>query len=147
MKAEHRILAEFTDYTGLLTAIRARVNELSINGERFDEFAGLPKGYLSKLIGINPVRRIHMMSMGPLFSALGVRCVLIEDPITTARLQQRLRPRNNSYARRAELYVRPLTPRQWLRIQKLGRRARWQRLSKKQRSEIMRAVRFGTKLR
>jgi hypothetical protein len=47
-------------------------NELQVNGERFDEFAGLPKGYLSKLIGVKPVRRVANVSMGPLFNALGI---------------------------------------------------------------------------
>ena len=53
-----RVLAEFTDYDGMLAAIRNRVEELQINGQWFDEFAGLPIGYLSKLIGVRPVRRI-----------------------------------------------------------------------------------------
>jgi hypothetical protein len=57
----------------MLDGIRGRVAELAINGERFDEFAGLPRGYLSKLIGANPTRRIAATSMGPLFAALGLR--------------------------------------------------------------------------
>jgi len=57
---EPRIVATFNSYAGMLEAIRARVNELQINGERFDEYAGLPGGYLSKLIGAKPVRKIGM---------------------------------------------------------------------------------------
>src|SRR5215469_10267158 len=127
-----RILGEFADYAGMLDMLRARVAELQINGERFDEFAGLPRGYLSKLIGVNPVRRLGIQSMGPLFDALGVCCVLIENPVTTARLKSRLPPRNNSYPR-TTYTLRTVTNRQWARIQKLGRQARWKRLSKKQR--------------
>jgi hypothetical protein len=138
-----RVIAEFTDYDGMLDALRARVAELDINGERFDEFAGLPRGYLSKLIGTRPVRRIGMTSMGPLFDALGISGALIENDEATARLQKRLIPRNRSYARRVKLYVHAITDRKWRRIQKLGRQARWKRLSKKQRSEIMRMVRHG----
>jgi len=141
-----RVLGEFADYAGMLNAVRARVAELSVNGERFDEFAGLPRGYLSKLIGANPVRRLGMQSMGPLFDALGVSCVLIENPVATARLKSRLKPRNNSYPR-TTYTLRVVTDRQWHKIQKLGRQARWKRLSKKQRSEIMRAVRTGVKYR
>jgi hypothetical protein len=136
---ERRILGEFTDYDGMLAMIRARVEQLSINGERFDEFAGLPRGYLSKLIGVQPVRRISMQSMGPLFSAIGIYCVVMENPHATARLKSRLEPRNNSYHRTVST-MWALTDRKWSRIQKLGRAARWKRLSKKQRSEIMRAV-------
>jgi hypothetical protein len=98
-EGEARILGEFTDYDGMLTAVRTRVAELNVNGERFDEYAGLPKGYLSKLIGVKPTRRIAMTSMGPLFGALGIYCVVIENPDATARLRDRLPPRNGSYVR------------------------------------------------
>src|SRR5215472_2796577 len=94
-----RILGEFADYAGLLNAVRARAKELQIQGERFDEFAGLPEGYLSKLIGARPIRRIGMTSMGPLFDALGIYCVVFEDPDATRRLKNRITPRNNSYHR------------------------------------------------
>ena len=40
--------------------------------------------------------------------------------------------------------VKVTTRGQWAQIQKLGRAARWRKLSKKQRSEIMRAVRSRT---
>ena len=137
-----RILAEFSDYDGLLAAIRARVAELQINGERFDQFAGLPIGYLSKLIGPSPVRRIGMVSMGPLFSALGISAVLIENGDYTKRLRNRLKPNNQSF-RRTVYTLHTLTNRKWARIQQIGRQARWKRLSKRQRSEIMRMVRHG----
>ena len=139
MSPDTRILAEFTDYPGLLAAVRARVNELAINGERFDEFAGLPRGYLSKLIGVNPIRRIAMTSMGPLFSALGIRCIIVEDPITTARLKSRLQPRNNSFMRPSRT-LQTVTDRQWQRIRKLGSEARWKKIPKAQRRRIIVAI-------
>ena len=64
-EAHPRVIAEVTDYQDMLAALRARYNELQINGERFDEFAGLPRGYLSKLIGARPVRRLGMISFAP----------------------------------------------------------------------------------
>ena len=70
-----RVIAEFVDYPGMLAALRARVSELQISGERFDEFAGLPRGYLSKLVGARPVRRVGMTSFSPLMNALGLRCL------------------------------------------------------------------------
>jgi hypothetical protein len=139
-----RIIGEFADYAGMLAALRSRVVELNVNGERFDEFAGLPRGYLSKLIGVRPVRRISMTSMGPLFDALGIYCLVIENPMATARLKNRIRPRNGSYARTSHT-LRVVTDRQWHRIQKLGRQARWQKLTKAQRSQIMRTVRLAAK--
>ena len=139
-----RVIGEFTSYDEMLAAVRSRVAELQVNGERFDEYAGLPKGYLSKLIGVHPVRRIGMTSMGPLLSAMGVKLAMLEDPAATQRLKDRLIPRNNSYPR-ATYTLRVVTDRQWSRIQKLGRQARWEKLSKQQRSAIMRAVRAGRK--
>ena len=138
-----RAVAEFSDYPGMVDGVRKRVSELALNGERFDEYAGLPRGYLSKLIGVKPVRRISMVSMGPLFSALGIYCVMFENKDATMRLQKRLTPRNGSYARRVSLYVNGLTDRKWRRIQKIGRQVRWKKLTKQQRSEIMRMVRHG----
>ena len=142
MNTTGRVVAEFSDYPGLLAAIRTRVAELQINGERFDHFAGLPDGYLSKLIGANPVRRIGMTSMGPLFDALGISAVLIENGDYTKRLRNRLKPNNQSF-RRVVYTLHTLTDRKWARIQKIGRQARWKRLTKRQRSEIMRMVRHG----
>ena len=57
-----RILADVSSYEQMLAALRARVTELQVNGERFDEYAGLPRGYLSKLVGAKPTRRIGMCS-------------------------------------------------------------------------------------
>jgi hypothetical protein len=132
-------VGRFTDYEGMLAAVRARVRELEVSGEALDDYAGLPAGYLSKLIGAQPTRRIGMTSMGPLFDALGIYCVVLKDLDATARLKSRLRPRNGSFVR-ATYTLRAVTDRQWRRIQKLGRAARWQKLNKQQRSEIMRQV-------
>ena len=133
-----RTLAEFADYDGMIAAIRNRVEELQINGERFDEFAGLPRGYLSKLAGERPVRRISHVSMGPLFAALGVSCVLVEDPVATARLKAKLKPRNNSYVRSALRIV--ITDRLLRKLGAKGRTARWSKLTPRERSNIMRGL-------
>ena len=137
-----RVVAEFSDYPGLLGALRNRVTELGINGERFDEFAGLPRGYLSKLIGISPTRRIGLISLGPIFNALAISAVLIENGDQMMRLRNRLKPNNQSF-RRTVYTLHTLTDRKWARIQKIGRQTRWKRLTKRQRSEIMRMVRYG----
>ena len=133
-----RVLGHFTDYSGMLAIVRSRVRELEIAGTAFDQYAGLPDKYLAKLVGEHPIRRIGMTSMGPLFAGLGIRCVVIEDPAGTARLKNRLQPRNNSFVRAAPRIM--LTERVWRQLQKRGRTARWQKLSKQQRSEIMRQV-------
>jgi hypothetical protein len=101
----------------------------------------LPKGYVSKLIGVKPQRRIAMMSMGPIFGALGIYCVMFEDAEATARLRARLRPRNNSYSRRSVATYLTLTPRFMQKIGRKGAQARIDNSTKAQRQEWARAMR------
>ena len=62
-----RIVATFDSYAGMLAAIRARVNELQVSGERLDEYVGLPRGYYSKVAGAkaNPQARHDQLSADP----------------------------------------------------------------------------------
>ena len=132
-----RVIAdEIVEYSDFMQALRARVNELQIQGDSFCEFAGLARGYLSKLLTIRSVRRVGMQSMGPLLSAMGVKLQMVEDPAGTARLR-RLSPRNPSYVRAmpASACI-VLTPRMLQRIRRLGGQARMAKLTPKQRSEL-----------
>ena len=139
MDERPRTIAEFSDYDGMLAAVRARVRELQIKGAAFDEFAGLPDGYLSKLIGERPVRRIGMTSMGPVLAGLGLRCLFVEDPEGTKRLKSRLKPRNPSFVRIMPAAAGILfTARMLKRIRRMGGRARMARLTPQQRSELAR---------
>ena len=94
-----RVVATFNSYAGMLEAIRARVHELQVNGERLDEYVGLPRGYYSKVAGARPIRRLGMTSFAPILNGLGLKCQFIEDPIGTERLKSRVPPRNASYVR------------------------------------------------
>ena len=113
-----RVIAEVNSYGQMLAALRARVNELQINGERFDEYAGLPRGYLSKLIGAKPIRRLGMTSFAPVLAGLGLRLLIIEDQDATERLKNRLPPRNESYVRSVAVHTNLTT--RFLR--KIGRK-------------------------
>ena len=99
------MIADVTSYEQMLAALRARVNELQLNGERFDEFAGLPRGYLSKLIGAKPIRRLGMTSFAPVLTGLGLRLLVIEDNAATERLKNKLPPRNQSYVRSVAVHT------------------------------------------
>jgi hypothetical protein len=118
-----RIIADVSSYEQMVDALRQRVNELQINGERFDEYAGLPRGYLSKLVGANPVRRIGMVSFEPVLGALGLRCLFVEDEAATQRLRKRLPPRNSSFVRSGVTHI-ALTTRFMQKIGRLGAQAR-----------------------
>ena len=100
-----RVIAEVNSYGQMLAALRARVNELQINGERFDEYSGLPRGYLSNLIGAKPVRGLGMTSFAPVLAGLGLRLLIIEDQEATERLKNRLPPRNQSFVRSVAVHT------------------------------------------
>jgi hypothetical protein len=65
-------LGDVTDYESLLDTLRARAVErqIAVSGDA-NEVAGLPTGYIQKLIGPRPVRRIGMMSLGAVLGVLG----------------------------------------------------------------------------
>jgi hypothetical protein len=127
------IVATFDSYAGMLQAIRARVNELQIHGERFDDYAGLPTGYLSKLVGARPIRRLGMVSLAPVLSGLGLKCQFIEDQAATERLKNHVAPRNGSYVRGTPSIV--FTVRFFQKIGRLGAQARIDNSTKQQRQE------------
>jgi hypothetical protein len=131
-----RVIAEFADYDGMLAVVRARIAELQINGERFDEFAGLPKGYLSKLTTARPVRKIAK-SMGPLFAGLGLRLLVIEDADATERLKNGLLPRNQAYVRSVAVHGH-LTTRFLKKIGRKGGENSRMNLSKRLRKQLAR---------
>jgi hypothetical protein len=128
-----RIVATFDSYAGMLDAIRARVNELQVSGERLDEYVGLPRGYYSKVAGAKPIRRLGMTSFAPILNGLGLKCQFIEDPVGTEHLKNRLAPRNSSYVRGAPSIV--LTIRYFKKIGRKGAQARVENSTKEQRRE------------
>jgi len=128
-----RVIADVNSYEQMLAVLRSRVNELQIKGVDFDDFAGLPLGYLSKLIGARPIRRLGMTSFGPVLAGLGLRLLVIEDNAATERLKNRLPPRNSSFVRAAPSIV--LTVRFFKKIGRLGARARVDNSTKEQRRE------------
>jgi len=74
-----RILATVTDYAGMLAALRDRADELRLSREAIDQVAGLPSGYSGKILGIGQVRRLNLISLGPVLGALGVKLVMVVD--------------------------------------------------------------------
>jgi len=130
---EPRVIATFGSYAEMLEAIRARVDELQIHGERFDNFAGLPDGYFAKLVGARPIRRLGMVSFAPVLAGLGLKCQFVEDQAATARLKNHVAPRNGSYVRADATHV-VLTFRFMQKIGRLGAQARIDNSTKQQRS-------------
>jgi hypothetical protein len=110
-----RTLAEITHsdgYTGLLAALQARAAErkIGLSGAAAAQVAGLPVGYLQKILSPIPksrknVRRLGVASLGPTLGALGVKLLVVEDLEAVARFSERIPPRQEKAVRNAVVQV------------------------------------------
>ena len=88
-------LAEVRTYDDLLIALRARANRLELAGETIDNLSGLPERYSAKILSAfshkrgKQVRRIGMLSLGPILGALGLKLIVAEDPEALRHVQSR----------------------------------------------------------
>jgi hypothetical protein len=135
---EPRIIGEFDAYPGLLAALRARIAELNVAGERLDELAGLPRGYFQKLIGTRPKKRLGMQSLGDVFGALAIKAVLVEDEAALARITSRLVKRK--YVVRSAVSHIEISHRFLRKIGAVGGRVRNAKLTPRQRSALGRKL-------
>jgi hypothetical protein len=80
-----------TDYRGLVDACRARADELDLSRLEIDRLGGLPVGYAGKLLGRDggaPGRKHKKMwpiALESMLGVLGLKILLIEDDVATAR--------------------------------------------------------------
>jgi hypothetical protein len=132
---ELRIIGQFNTYPGLLDALRARVAELDASGELLDDLAGLPKGYMQKLVGTRPKKRLGMQSLGDVFGVLGLKAALIEDPEAMARIAGRLRKRQEHQVRNGAVHI-ALTRRFYRKIGRIGGGLSRKNMSKRQASQL-----------
>jgi len=118
-----RVIGEFSNYDELITALRIRAAELNLSGQECDRVSGLPDRYCQKLLGPHQIRRLGAISLGPLFGALAVRALLVEDKAAVERLRSQTTPRQAQYARpgmRAGSVQISLTDRFMQKIRKKG---------------------------
>jgi hypothetical protein len=132
-----RVIASFNAYDGLLDGLRSRALELQASGEVLDEVSGLARGYFQKLIGPKPPRRLGMRSLGDVLGALGVRCVIIEDPEAMNRVTGRLKKRNLKMVRDAAWQV-TITRRFMQKIGRIGGTRRMEKMTKAERQQLAR---------
>jgi general stress protein YciG len=84
-------------YAGMIEAFRARANErrIAITSADVAATAGLASHYIPKLLSPskNPMRRVGMISLGPLLAVLQAKLLLVPDPeaekLYGARIPQR----------------------------------------------------------
>ena len=141
--ADQRVIAEFNDYSGLVMAIRTRIEELGVPIGTLDEVAGLPTRYVSKILGPGRVRRFSMQSLTPILWTLGIKLQMVEDA-DTAHYELRL-SRSQQAIRAGTVYVM-LNRKKMREIQRLGGLNSRKYMSKRRATQLARksiAVRWS----
>jgi hypothetical protein len=110
-----RPLAEISyanGYAGLLAAMQARAAErkIALSGEAVAVTAGLPRGYLQKILSPIPksrknVRRIGVTSLGPALGILGIKLVVFEDREAVERFGSRIPARLERAVRSTGVHI------------------------------------------
>jgi len=99
---DSRVIAECSDYLGLIAAMRARIAELGIGvqSDNAAEISGLAPGHLAKLLTpLKSGKHLTMMTLGPVLGLLALKIVLVEDLDALRKVNRRLEKRNGSYVR------------------------------------------------
>jgi len=102
---ENRVIAEFSDYSGLLAALRSIREMRNISFEKLDEIVGAPTGYFSKVFAPKSERKITMQSMGWAMAGLGVKAILVDDLEMLERLKTRYDQRDNKVVRAGTVHI------------------------------------------
>jgi hypothetical protein len=84
--------------------------QLDISLTLFDELAGFPEGYSSKLFGPGRKRLIGPRSFGLILPAIGCKLVLVEDQEALERIKSQLVPRVASNVRQRIIEPAPVSP-------------------------------------
>jgi hypothetical protein len=93
-------LAFIGSYDDLHKALRERAEAMQFSRRKIDELAGLTGGLTEKILGPKKVRGIGPRSLGGLLKALGVRLIMVVDPVACEALQR------DPPAKRCEYQVR-----------------------------------------
>jgi hypothetical protein len=148
-----RVVASFNTYAGMIDAMRNRAVErrIAITSPEVAMMANLPEAYIAKLLSVHPIRRIGMISLGPLLSVLGVKLLMVEDRETIERMNRLaiykfgkpLQPRNEGCVHNGAAIAFKFSRAYMQKIGKKGAQVRW----KAERKIRAAAVKGGTNSR
>ena len=98
---------EVVDYDSLLRLLRARADELQISRETLNDIAGLASGHAGKILGMKQIRRIGMLSLGPLLDALALKLIPIQNEAALERNRKHYVRRDEAHFRSASARYAP----------------------------------------
>jgi hypothetical protein len=131
-----------TSYTELIGGIQVRLAELGIRQVDFDKLAGFPEGLTGKAFGPSQVKRLGPEKLFDAIRAAGLRLRLEADPEQLERMQKAIaencQPRQANQARMSN-HASPVSTHMMGRVFKhfsrMGVKARFKKMSKKERIE------------
>jgi hypothetical protein len=106
---EPRVLAKFDSYAGMLAAFRSRAEErqIAVGSENSHAVTGLSDRRISQILSIKTlkpgrnVRRVGVLSLGPLLGFLGAELWLVESQWAMRKFDKRLPKRNELKVQRS----------------------------------------------
>jgi hypothetical protein len=91
-----RLIATYDD---VIDVFRARADELELSRLEIDRLSGLADGHSSHLLAKKYTQRLGPVSLLLMLDTLGLRLLVVEDPILTARTIKLRTPRCQSHLR------------------------------------------------
>jgi excisionase family DNA binding protein len=136
-----------TSYTELIVGIQARLGELGIRYEDFDELAGFAPGLSGKVFGPAQVKRLGPEKLFDALRAASLKLKVEPDPEQLEKMRKQMaekcQTRQANQARpqnQASPVSSALLSRCFKHLSRKGNQKRWKRVSKKDRSEHARMM-------
>lgn len=143
---DDKLIGTFNDYESFKALLRDRKEELKLSNAMLDVLAELPEAYAAKMLADKTSKNIGITAFGKLMKALGVKAILVEDDEQMRKLASRMVERNESQVRRSDMLSGglhgdiefKLSRRTLRRIAAMGGKARWAKMTEKQRTRAAR---------
>ena len=125
------VIAEINYQNGYQALVHAQERKIAITSPHIAQMANLPDYYICKLLSVHPMRRIGMISLGPLLGVLGIKLLMVEDPEAVARYNGRLPQRNETCVHNGAAITFTFSRRHMQKIGQNGALVRWARIRKR----------------
>lgn len=144
---EGQPVTEVTSYTELIEAIKARIAELGIKYENFDDLAWFAPGLSGKVFGPSQVKRLGSEKLFDALRAASLKITVTADPLQFEKMRKEMdkhvQPRSGNQARygnHASTISSHVLSRAFGHILREARKKRWAGKSKAERSEHARTI-------
>jgi hypothetical protein len=137
-------IGEASSHDELVAVLRERQIALGLSNETLDHIALMTSGHSDKILGPSRQRGLSQLSLDALMGALAVKLIIAEDAEQAARMRSRWEGKDNRQVRLPSRIAKDLIarvrPAVLTQLASRAATARWARIGKDQRREIMRAV-------